>query len=195
MHLILIRHGETAWSRAGRHTGTTDLDLLGEGRAQAEAIAPWVARALDGFGPAAIYASPLRRAAETARLAAPDRPATPSALLRECDYGAYEGLTRAEIRAIRPGWDFWRDGCEGGEDVAAVAARADLFLAEHVRGPEPVVAFSHGHMIRILAARALGLDPASGRLFQVDPASLSILRDAQDRPTITLWNLTPGFLP
>ena len=194
MHLLLIRHGETLWSREGRHTGNTDLPLLEEGRAEARALAPLLARALEGFAPPAVFTSPLRRAAETAALAAPGLPATPSELLREMNYGAYEGLTRAEIRGRHPGWGLWRDGCEGGEDPRDVGARADAFLAEHGQGPGPVVVFSHGHLIRILAARALGLDCTFGRLFQLAPASLSVIRDEHEAPAIALWNLTPASL-
>jgi broad specificity phosphatase PhoE len=193
MHLILVRHGETAWSRTGQHTGTTDLELLDEGRAQAISIAPLIRKTLAGSKPQAVFTSPLRRAVETARLADPGLPAIRSEWLRECIYGAYEGLSPTQIRDLRPGWDFWRDGCLDGENAAEVGARADNFLAECVSGDEPIIAFSHGHMIRILAARALGLPAEQGQLFTLGTASVSEIKDVRGKRVISLWNLTPGL--
>lgn len=193
MHLILVRHGETAWSRTGQHTGTTDLDLLHEGRAQAKAIGPLIRRALGGENPQAVYTSPLKRAVETARLAELGLPAVRCDLLRECVYGAYEGLSPAQVRDRRPGWDFWRDGCEDGEDARSVGARADRFLQEYAEDVEPVVAFSHGHMIRILAAKALGLAAEQGQLFTLSTASVSAIKDVRGKRVIMLWNLTADF--
>ena len=190
MHLILVRHGETAWSKTGQHTGTTDIELLKEGRAQAQSLGPLVRRALDGILPAAVYTSPLKRAVETARLAYPGHPAIVCDYLRECAYGAYEGLTPAEVRAMRPGWDFWRDGCKDGENAETVGDRASAFLRDFGDQEEPVIAFSHGHMIRIMAAVALGLRADQGQIFTLSTAAVSMIRDVRKKRVIALWNLT-----
>jgi broad specificity phosphatase PhoE len=192
MHLILVRHGETAWSKSGQYTGSTDLELLDEGAAQARAIGPLIRRALGGADPAYIFTSPLKRAVDTARLAWPRHEAAPCDALRECDYGAYEGLTRAQVRARRPNWDFWSDGCLDGESADQVGARADAFLGSLGDREGPILAFSHGHMIRILAARALGLSADQGRLFALSTASVSVIREEYGKPAIALWNETAG---
>ena len=190
MHLILVRHGETEWSRTGQHTGTTDLDLVQEGRAQAEALIPIIRRALDGVHAGAVYTSPLKRAVETAELATMASDIRKCDLLRECAYGAYEGLSPSAVREIRPGWDFWRDGCPEGENAASLGARADKFLASRTEREDPVIAFSHGHMIRVLAARALGLDAVQGQLFTLSTASVSVIKDVRNKRVIALWNQT-----
>lgn len=192
MHLILVRHGETKWSRTGQHTGTTDIDLLPEGHRQAESIPPLVARLLQGRKPTAVYTSPLKRAVDTARLAWPASEAEICEHLRECDYGNFEGLSPAEIRALRPDWDFWRDGCENGENAAAVGARADRFLSTCAEVDQPVIAFSHGHMIRIMAARAVGLQPEQAAIFTLATASVSLIQDIRGKRAIAAWNLTAG---
>lgn len=190
MYLILVRHGETAWSKTGQHTGTTDIELLEDGRVQAQFIGPLIKRVLDGISPGAIYTSPLKRAVDTARLAYAERPAAICDHLRECAYGAYEGLTPAQVRGIRPGWDFWRDGCQDGENAETVGSRAEAFLKEFADREEPVIAFSHGHMIRILAACALGLRANQGQLFTLSTASVSVIKDVRKKRVVALWNLT-----
>ena len=148
MRLVVVRHGETEWSRSGQHTGRTDIPLTDEGRRQAELIRT----ALAGFDFALVLVSPLERARQTA-----DLMGLGNAELRddlaEWDYGTYEGLTSAQIHELRPGWSLWVDGCPGGEDAAAVGARADRVLAE-VRAVDGDVALvAHGHLLRVLAAR------------------------------------------
>ena len=191
MQLFLMRHGETEWSRTGQHTGTTDLALLADGLAQAEALAAVLARRLDGRPLAAVYASPLKRARQTAAIALPGQPVELDADLREFDYGDYESLTTAEIRGRAPGWNIWRDGCPNGETTPEVGRRADRFLERCARIDGQIAVFSHGHMLRILGARALSLAPEQGRLFALDTASLSIIEDLRGVPVVALWNLTP----
>ncbi len=191
MELILVRHGETAWSKSGQHTGQTDLALTDEGRAEGASARPIVAQLLGGRTPA-VYSSPRGRALTTAELVLPglDRSVAPQ--IAEYDYGDYEGLTSAQIRERRPDWDIWRDGCPKGETTDEVGARADAFLA----GKEGlVVAFSHGHMLRILAARFLGLPAAQGRIFTLDTAAVSVLKIVRGAPVVALWNVTRGVLP
>ncbi len=192
--LWLARHGETEWSRALRHTGRSDLPLTPHGEAQAAALG---AR-LRGERFAAVLASPLARARRTAELAAEqagfEAPIELDADLVELDYGDYEGLTSAEIRAGRPGWSLWRDGFPGGESVADAAARADRVLARVRSFGGPVLLVSHGHLTRVLAARALGHDPELGRHLALDPATLSIVGAEHTSPALRLWN-DAGHLP
>ena len=182
-NLTLVRHGETPWSRSGQHTGLTDLELTELGRQQAEALA---AR-LRGRRFALVLTSPLRRARETARLAGfPE--AEPCDDLVEWTYGAYEGLTTARIQASAPGWTLWRDGVPDGETIEQVARRVDRVVAR-VRGAEgDALVFAHGHVLRVLAARWLGLPPDNGRLFKLDAASLSELGYEHDWPALDFWN-------
>jgi broad specificity phosphatase PhoE len=188
----LIRHGETEWSRARKHTGVTDLELLPEGRAQGEQLRTLLKHML-GDAPVAVFSSPLRRALDTARLAFPEQPITVTELLHELRYGAYEGLTSAQIRKERPDWDLWRDGCPGGEHPSDVAARADAFRALLADQAMPVVIFSHGHMLRILAARLLGVDATFGKYLALYPGSMSVLHpDHHDILTIDRWNVRAG---
>jgi probable phosphoglycerate mutase len=187
MELIFVRHGETEWSKVGRHTGTTDLPLLDEGRAQAQSAARAVGRILGGRE-AAIHTSPLKRARETAGIVAPGREARVCPLLREYDYGDYEGLLAGEIRDRHSEWDLWIHGCPGGETIEQAGARADAFLTSVAGVAGPVLVFSHGHMIRIVAARALGLAASQGRIFAIDTASVSIVEDVRGRPSVSLWN-------
>jgi probable phosphoglycerate mutase len=191
MELILVRHGETAWSKSGQHTGRTDLALTEEGRLEGAASRPIVEQLLQGRTPR-VFTSPRSRAITTAELVLPglDRNIAPQ--IAEYDYGDYEGLTTAQIRQRQPGWDIWRDGCPNGETTDAVGARADDFLA----GLDGlVVAFSHGHMLRILAARFLGLAAAQGRIFTLDTAAVSVLKIVRDAPVVALWNATRGVFP
>jgi broad specificity phosphatase PhoE len=193
MELVLVRHGDTEWSRTGQHTGSTDLDLLEHGQAQARGIAPVLAKIV-GDRPAVVYSSPMKRAVVTAALAFPQGQARACDLLREYDYGDYEGLTTKEILARVPGWDIWRDGCPNGEQPADVGARADRFLADCAAHDGPVVAVSHGHMSRILAARALGIAASEGRLFTLDTASVSVIKDVRGKRAVALWNLVGDLI-
>jgi broad specificity phosphatase PhoE len=192
--LILLRHGETEWSRAGRHTGRTDVPLTPAGEAAAAALAP----ALAARHVRAVFTSPARRAVATVALAAltgakqdPD--------LQEWDYGGYEGRTTAEIRAERPGWYLWRDGvipgdaAHPGETIAQVSARADAVLrrAAPLLADGDVVLAAHGHLLRVLTARWLRLEPDAGRLFQLRTATLSTLGAEHGEPVITSWNVPP----
>ena len=180
----LARHGETEWSRTMRHTGRTDIELTEAGREQARALRP----ALESHGFARVISSPLSRALETCRLALPSRSIEPSEALMEWDYGEYEGLTSKQIRERRPGWVLWRDGCPGGETAAEVGARVDPLVAELLKSKEDVTLFAHGHVLRVLAARWLGLRPGDGALFALDTATLSILGWEHEEAVIRRWN-------
>jgi probable phosphoglycerate mutase len=182
--IVLVRHGETEWSRAGKHTGSTDVPLTEAGRRQAEAVGA----ALRNRRFAAVWTSPLARAAETCRLAGFGDVAVPKEGLVEWDYGAYEGRTTAEIRRERPGWTLWREGVPGGETSDEVGARADRALAEAASAGGDVLLFAHGHVLRVLAVRWLGLEPEEGRLFALDPATLSVLGHERETRVIRLWN-------
>jgi probable phosphoglycerate mutase len=186
--LYLIRHGETEWSRTGRHTGRTDVPLTDHGREEAEAVG----RALHGRRFALVATSPLSRAVETCRLAGLGHAAQTWPELAEWDYGAYEGLTTAEIRTTRPGWSLFTDGVPDGETIAAVAGRADTAIARLHDAAGDVALFSHGHLLRVLAARWIGLDPAAGRLLTLGAGSVSILGHERETRVIRLWNLRPG---
>jgi probable phosphoglycerate mutase len=184
--VVLARHGETEWSRTGRHTGTTDVPLTDHGRAQAAALAGRLAP-LGPFG--LVLTSPLARAADTCALAGFGSVAEVDDDLREWDYGDDEGLTTPEIRERVPGWTVWTHGPTNGEAAASVAARVDRVIARarSVAGG-PVLLFAHGHLLRVLAARWLGLTPAEGRLFVLDPATVSVLGWERDTPALRSWN-------
>jgi len=192
--LIVLRHGETEWSRALRHTGRTDVPLTAAGEAAAAALAP----ALAARKVRATFTSPARRAARTAALAGlADASTDPD--LQEWDYGGYEGRTTADIRTERPGWYLWRDGvipgdaAHPGETIAQVAARADAVLARvtPLLADGDVALVSHGHLLRVLTARWLRLEPADGRLFRLDTGTLSTLGTEHDEPVISSWNVPP----
>jgi probable phosphoglycerate mutase len=203
--LILLRHGETEWSRAGKHTGRTDIPLTPRGEAAAASLAPLLA----SRGIAAVFTSPAKRAIRTAELAlgAAAAAAKPDPDLWEWDYGGYEGMTTAEIQQTRPGWYLWHDGVipgdtdpdgteHPGETVQNVGERADRVLAR-ARPLLPdgdVVLVAHGHVLRVLTARWLGLEPADGRLFRLDTGTLSALGTEHDEPVILSWN-SPGGSP
>ncbi|MBW8480756.1 histidine phosphatase family protein [Actinomadura parmotrematis] len=190
--LILLRHGETEWSRARRHTGRTDLPLTEEGERQARALAPLLA----DRPVAQVVASPAERAQRTATLAG----LTPDAIdpdLWEWDYGGYEGITTADIQRERPGWYLWDDGvvpgAEGhpGETVEQVGDRVDRVIArarQRLEGGD-VALVAHGHVLRVLTARWLGLPAAGGRLFALGTGTLSTLGTEHDRDVITSWNV------
>ena len=182
--VVLVRHGETEWSRSGKHTGRTDIPLAERGRQDARAVGD----ALRNRTFALVLTSPLTRAAETCRLAGFGEVAVQRDELREWDYGAYEGRTTAEIRRERPGWTLWRDGVPEGESIEEVAARVDRVIPELRSIDGDALLFAHGHVLRILAARWLGLDPSGGRLFALDPATLSALGYERETPVVRLWN-------
>ena len=184
--LWLVRHGETEWSAAKRHTGRTDLDLTPTGRAQAAAIGRMLSEERDPY----VVCSPLTRARQTAKLAelAVDRI---DENLVEWDYGEYEGRTGADIRAERPDWELWTDGAPGGETPADVAARADRVLdgIRPLLPDRPVVLVAHGHICRMIAARWIEMAPTGGRHLLLDTAAPSLLSAQYGVPVIDRWNL------
>lgn len=189
--MLLARHGQTAWSLSGQHTGRTDVPLLEEGRRGAKLLGerlhrpPW-----DGVPDAAVLTSPLVRASETCALAGfADRAEEWDGLL-EWDYGAYEGLTPDEIQAVRPGWFIWRDGVPEGESVADVTVRADEVVERIRTAGRDVLVFAHGHILRALAARWLGYDLTFAARIRLAPTSLSLLGWAYDAPAVERWNDT-----
>jgi probable phosphoglycerate mutase len=182
--LYAIRHGETAWSLSGQHTGVTDIPLTEKGRELAAALAPVLsARAFAG-----VLVSPLGRARETCALAGLGAGAIVDADLREWNYGEYEGLTPAEIHAVRPGWMIFRDGAPGGETPSEVAARVDRVIARVRAIDGDVAVFAHGHVLRVLAARWIGLPPEGGRHFLLDTGTLCILGSYRSEPAVKTWN-------
>jgi broad specificity phosphatase PhoE len=184
--VYLARHGETAWSVSGQHTGRSDIPLTEQGERNARSLG----LRLQGLTFVRVFASPLQRARRTCELAGFGAVATVDADLVEWNYGAYEGLTSAEIRRQRPDWQLYRDGCPEGETLAEIGARADRVIDRARVVNANVLLFSSGHFLRILAARWLGLEPAAGRLFALDTASLSLLGYEHDlsEPVLRLWN-------
>ena len=193
--LILLRHSETAWSKAGKHTGRTDIPLTPTGEQAAVALAPVLA----GQDIVAVFSSPAQRAVRTAELAGltavkqdPD--------LWEWDYGGYEGLTTPQIQEQRPGWYLWRDGvipgdaAHPGETVQQVGERVDRVLArvEPLLVDGDVALVAHGHVLRVLTARYLQLEPSEGRLFRLDTGTISALGHEHDQPVILSWNVPPA---
>ena len=190
--LVLVRHGATEWSAAGRHTSVTDLSLTESGRTGAAAVGRWLAdRYRGGTGPAAVVSSPRARARETCALAGLGERAEVVDDLAEWAYGDYEGRTTAQIREVDPGWTIWDRGAPGGETPEQVGARADRVRAR-LRGLDgDAVVFSHGHLLRVLAARWVGLEPAWGRALMLDAGSVSVLGHERETPALVLWNLRP----
>jgi probable phosphoglycerate mutase len=187
---VLVRHGQTAWSRDGRHTSRTDVPLTDEGRAQARALAPRLA----AHPFVLVGTSPRARAFDTCRLAGLGDRAERCDDLVEWDYGDYEGRSTADIREEVAGWSVWRDGAPGGESLAQVAARADR-IVERVRASSGDCAlFSHAHFLRVLAARWLGLPAETGAHLALDAGSISVLGWERETPVITRWNDTGGGL-
>lgn len=187
--IYVARHGETAWSLTGQHTGLTDLPLTARG----ERTATKLKDRLKGQGFARVFTSPLQRARRTCDLAGFGAVAEVDRDLVEWDYGQYEGRRSVEIRAERPDWELFRDGCPGGESPEKVAARADRVVSRVRAVPGDVLLFSSGHFIRVLAARWVGLEPnANSRYFMLSTASVSALGYENDlsRPVIRLWNDT-----
>lgn len=185
--VVLVRHGETEWSASGRHTGTTDVPLTERGRAEGAGLA----EPLAAWRFALTLTSPLARARDTCRLAGLDPGAEVDERLREWDYGRLEGLTTPEIRVEEPGWTVWRGPVPGGETIAQVAARADAVIARVEQVDGDVALVSHGHFLRVLAARWLGLDPVEGRRLMLDTATLCVLGTERDLHAIRLWNGLP----
>jgi probable phosphoglycerate mutase len=186
--IYLARHGETAWSLTGQHTGLTDLPLTQRGEQNARALG----ERLVGLSFAKVFTSPLQRAARTCELTGFGDVAAVDRDLLEWNYGQYEGRRTAEIHAERPDWQLFRDGCPGGESPDQVGARADRALSRLRAVQGDVLLFSSGHFLRVLAARWLGLEPAAGRFFLLSTASLSALGYEHNlsQPVIRLWDDT-----
>ncbi|MFD7287237.1 histidine phosphatase family protein [Streptomyces sp. NPDC059863] len=189
--ILLARHGQTAWSLSGQHTGRTDIPLHDEGRRGAKLLgerlhqAPW-----SGLPGVEIRTSPLARAAETCALAGFGDRAEEWDALMEFDYGAYEGMTPAQIKADRPDWFIWRDGVPDGETLEQVSARADEVVAWAREADRDVLVFGHGHILRTIGARWLGEDISFAARIRLDPTSVSLLSWAYGLPAIQIWNDT-----
>jgi broad specificity phosphatase PhoE len=186
----IVRHGETAWTRSGQHTGLSDIPLTELGERQARQLGKYLRATY-----AHVFSSQLQRAWRTCELAGFGASARIHPDLVEWNYGEYDGLTTAEIRKRRPDWQVFRDGCPGGESVAQVGARADRVIVQLRALDSNVLLFSSGHFMRVFAARWLDLDPSFGRLFLLSTTTLSILgyQHTRNEPVIRLWNdVRPG---
>jgi probable phosphoglycerate mutase len=188
LNLFAIRHGETAWSLSGQHTGKTDIPLTDNGRRRARRLRPALAKQTFAL----VLTSPLQRARETCELAGFGEVAIVEPDLMEWDYGAYEGLTLEQIGKSAPGWLIFRDGCPGGEAPEQVGARVDRVIARARAAGGDAALFAHGHVLRVLAARWLGLPAGGGRHFLLDTGTLSVLGYYRDVPAVRVWN---GPLP
>jgi broad specificity phosphatase PhoE len=187
--ISVARHGETAWSLSGQHTGVTDLPLTDRGERNARRLG----ERLKGLSFAKVFTSPLQRAARTCELAGFGAGAEVDRDLLEWNYGEYEGRRTAEILAERRDWQLFRDGCPGGESPGQIGARADRVVSRLRAIQGDVLLFSSGHFLRVLAARWLGLEPAAGRYFLLSTASLGMLayeHNSRSEPVIRLWNDT-----
>jgi probable phosphoglycerate mutase len=182
--VVAVRHGETEWSRDGRHTGRTDVALTDKGRDDARCLV----NALAGRSFMRVLTSPLQRARETCVLAGLGDRAEPCPALMEWDYGDYEGLTTAQIRATRPDWWLWRDGCPNGEMPDDVARRVDPVIAGLREADGDVALFAHGHVLRVLAARWAGQPPQLGSRLALSTAAVSLLGYEHDWPVLHRWN-------
>ena len=182
--LFLVRHGETAWTLSGQHTGLTDIPLTDNGRRVARRLAPILA----GLTFSRVLTSPLRRARETCELAGVTGRAELEPDLQEWNYGDYEGLTTAQIHERTPGWSLFRDGCPGGESPEQVTARVDGVIARLRPVEGNLALFAHGHVFRVLVSRWLGLPAAAGTHFLLDPSTVSVLQFARGVPAIKRWN-------
>jgi broad specificity phosphatase PhoE len=182
--IVVVRHGETEWSAAGKHTGRTDLPLVAAGRARAKELASQLA----DRSYSVVLCSPLRRARETCELAGFGDVAELCEDLREWDYGEYEGLTTPQIREVEPEWNLWRDGCPGGELPAQVGARADRVL-ERLQGADAdALAFAHGHILRVLTARWLAMDVPAGARFALSAGGVGVLGHERENQVLVQWN-------
>ncbi|MFD4631413.1 histidine phosphatase family protein [Streptomyces sp. NPDC058284] len=189
--ILLARHGQTEWSLSGKHTGRTDIPLLKEGRRGAELLGERLHRApYDGLPDVEVRTSPLSRARETCEIAGFGDRATAWDALMEFDYGAYDGMTPADIQAVRPGWFIWRDGVPDGETLEQVAARADEVVDWARSADRDVLVFAHGHILRVIGARWLGLGIEFAARVRLNPTSLSTLGWAYGEPAIESWNET-----
>jgi broad specificity phosphatase PhoE len=196
VQIVLVRHGETEWSRSGQHTSRTDLPLIEEGRERAVALGP----ILSEWDFSLVLTSPLRRARETCELAGFGERAEVCQDLCEWDYGDYEGLTTPQIREQNPGWNLWTDGCPDGEQPAEVGARADRAL-DRMRagvgggegggpGDANVLAFAHGHILRVLTARWLAMEASAGARFALKAGAVCVLGFERETEVVQLWNRT-----
>lgn len=185
--VVLVRHGETAWSKDGRHTGTSDIPLTATGREEARRLKLELAH----WEFALVLSSPLERALDTCRLAGYGDVAQIRRDLAEWDYGRYDGKTSAQIAEERPGWSLWRDGGPGGEKAADVGKRVDRVIAEIRQTNGDVLLFAHGHVLRVLTARWLSQGPEAGRYYALGTAALSELGYEHENAVIVRWNLPP----
>jgi broad specificity phosphatase PhoE len=188
--IYLIRHGKTEWSKAGKHTGLTDIELTEQGKEEAKSIG----KALKEISFEKVFSSPLKRAHNTCIAAGYPDPIISDELL-EWNYGNYEGKTSAEIAAIDPNWVLFKDGAPGGESLEQVQKRADQFLARIVPFSGNIAVFSSGHFIRCLTARALGLEVTFGRLFYVATSSITILGTEHNKPVLISSNILCHIIP
>ena len=184
MKLFAIRHGETAWSLSGQHTSTTDLPLTDNGRRCAEQMRPALAK--EAFE--LVLCSPMQRARETCKLAGLGEKAIVEPDLVEWNYGQYEGVTLEQIRQTVPGWLIFRDGCPGGEAPEQVAARVDRVIARSRAVDGNIALFAHGHVLRVLAARWIGLPASAGQHFLLDTGTLCVLGYYREAPAVQIWN-------
>jgi broad specificity phosphatase PhoE len=184
MNVFAIRHGETAWSLSGQHTGTTDIPLTDNGRRLAERLRPMLAR--ESF--ALVLCSPMQRAWETCKLAGFGNQLTIDPDLVEWNYGAYEGLTPKQIHETAPGWLIFRDSCPGGETPEQVGARVDRVIVRIRAAEGDVALFAHGHVLRVLVARWIGLPASAGQHFLLDTGTLCVLGYYRDEPAVKIWN-------
>jgi broad specificity phosphatase PhoE len=184
VNVFAIRHGQTAWSLSGQHTGTTDIPLTGDGRRLAERMRSVLAK--NTF--ALVLTSPMQRARQTCELAGLGDKAIVDPDLVEWNYGKYEGLTPEQIHEMAPGWLIFRDGCPDGEAPEQVAARVDRVLARARTSDGDVALFAHGHILRVLAARWLGLPAGAGKHFLLNTGTLSVLAYYRGIPAVSVWN-------
>jgi broad specificity phosphatase PhoE len=182
--VVLVRHGETEWSKSGRHTSSSDIPLTEAGRSAAEELG----KRLRHWRFELVLTSPLSRAAETCRRAGLGDDAEERGELVEWNYGEYEGLTTPQIRETFPDWSVWRDGCPGGETADEVGARVDPLIAELRALPGDAALFAHGHLLRVLTARWIGLRPNMGAAFALSTTAVSVLGYERETPVIWLWN-------
>jgi broad specificity phosphatase PhoE len=182
--VVLVRHGATDWSQAGRHTGWTDIPLNADGLRQVNTLGPRLAQ----WSFDAVLCSPLQRAATTCERAGLSDGAHIDPDLREWNYGDYEGLTAAEIRERSPNWNLWANGVPGGETLAQVAERADRVVARLRAMSGDVAVFAHGHLLRVLAVRLIGQPPLLAQHLNLSTATVSTLSWEHEWPSITLWN-------
>jgi len=184
VNVFAIRHGETEWSLSGKHTGTTDIPLTDRGRRLAERMRPILGRNFSGLA----LCSPMQRARETCELAGFGQNMIVDPDLVEWNYGAYEGLTPKEIHEVAPGWLIFRDGCPRGETPEQVGARVDRIIARTRARDGDILLFAHGHVLRVLAARWIGLPPGGGQHFLLDTGTLCVLSYYHDVPAVRIWN-------